>query len=269
MYKKITKLLSLVGVIAVLTCSIGTAAFAADDPQDSWNDSNFMMAQASVDLEWNEPGYGLIYSVTSNNLSISPSYFVNEVYGKHVTSTSNVTDSTDIVARVIFAEAINARPRVDNSFAVAQAIKNRMIQNGSTAKTEVTNGQFSAYGSSAFLWPSNRNWDPQFDESNLTQEELFVECCYLAKCLNSGYAIPTKDAIGRSVYTSIGNRRFFYHIKDGDCPFYQNANYSGQCTPSNISTAKYYQNQKITTAIQQIKDSYCTTKIGWHVYYNR
>jgi len=233
----------LAGVIAIVSL---TGTCFADSTEDSWSNTNWVAAQSQVDIEWNEPGYGLIWTVASSNLSISISDLQGGKYGAHVNSKSDVTDNVDFIARTIFSEIINDKPRVDNAFALAQTIKNRARTglSGSTPIAVCKSGAYEGINTQAFTWPSNHNYNP-YSSEGITKEYLFTQCLYLAKCLNTGYEIPVKYANGSSAYPNVGNARYVYDtIKD--IPFYLNANKVNQCQMTDpkasnyITKAKYY-----------------------------
>ncbi|MFB7814964.1 hypothetical protein ACFC0X_12310 [Paenibacillus chitinolyticus] len=208
---------------------------------DDWDVAGNRVSIDRVTLTWS--------SYTTYNTDV---YAIGTTYGKKVSSTSSVTNDVDYVARTIFAEAINVNPRVDNAFAVAQSIRTRMGST-KTAKDIVSNTSwYNATGSTAWKWPSNSNYDPAGMEGELTQEELFANCLLLAEKL------VNKNSIVLMGNTDIGSRVNFYDIKDS-VPFYTGANKTGQCTASNVTSAQYYQNYKITQSV---------IKIGNHVYYS-
>jgi hypothetical protein len=211
--------------------------------------------------------YGLELSCGTINFS----YFYNEVYGSHKTSTNQVTSDIDYIARTIFAEVINVSPRIDNAFCVAQIIENRMDSGSypSTAKGVVSQaGQFSSIGTQAFLWPSNHNYDPAFDGTDdCTQEELFMYCCYLAKTLYLGLTINSyyNNPAHQQFCPDIDNNRYnFYHVSTSDCPFYLYSGLSGQVTPNNVEQANYYLQNNIT--VDPIKVGQDSLQVH-HVYY--
>lgn len=237
--------LSLV-VLSLVGSLFGATAFAAD----SWDVSGNRTSIDGVTMQW---------SNTTNPYGIDPStenvdvYQIGNTYGNHVTSTSSVTNDADYVARTIFAEAINVSPRVDNAFAIAQTINNRMISSGQTAKQIVSNtAVYNGTGTTPWLWPSKDTYDPAFSESGLTQEALYAHCLLLADRLVQNYNIPTLGS-----YTYIGSRVNFYDISSS-VPFYTGSGKTGQCTASNVTSASYYQTYPLKQSI---------IKIGNHVFY--
>ncbi|QUH30587.1 hypothetical protein [Vallitalea guaymasensis] len=131
-----------------------------------------------------------------------PRYLRYEAYdkmGKKISS-SQVSSLSNVekVARTILGEICNVPPRIDNAYAVAQAIKNRMDYDNKTAVQVISSG-FDAYGGGAFKDPLNYYY--------LEDEyRLWAECAWLAACLVEGDSIPT------SGYDDIGNSRFFGDI---------------------------------------------------------
>jgi len=249
------KRMSLKRVIAMIFITVFTSVnilstncFAADAPEDQWK--NFFSAYINVEDFWYS-NFGYAYSV-------DPEALCAGYYGKHVSAKSQVTDSVDYIARTIFGEICDVYPRVNNAFAVAQTIENRVNRNYASSAKKVCEkvAWYQATGKRAWLWPSNRTYGP---EPEISQEELFVHCLFLAECLYYEEPIPTKHKQWCfPVVTDIGTRIHFYHVKTGDCPFYLSN--GTQCSPYNVVNAVRYYNYPLKQTV--------ISGGGYHVYYD-
>lgn len=221
----------------ILVNILSINCFAADAPEDQWN--NFSAACLKVENFWHN-NFGYIPL-------LDPEVICAGYYGKHVSSKSQVTNPVDFIARTIYGEVIDVTLRINNAFAVAQTIQNRIKRNyATTAKSACENvSWYEATGKRCWLWPSHRDYNTELFEPQLSQEELFVHCLFLAKLLHDGEPIPTRHVKWNfPVVTEIGLRIHFFHVSAGDCPFYLSNGL--QCTPSNVTSAARFRSHPLT-----------------------
>ncbi len=234
-----------------------------DNSNNNWNKDKIMDCVYSIDMIWNEPVYGLD---TPGNVNIPVSKILHK-YGRDISSTSKAYDTVDFVARTIFSEAINVKPRIENAYAIAQVIRNRQQNTGKSLKYIVRSSQFNGTGSRPWLKPSADEYDPEGWSEDITQEELWIHCLYLAKALKLNYDIPTRQENGRKVYINVENSYHMYDIADSN-PFYRYRNTNSQIDFSKyddadeIIYAKYYY---MNGEFHKIKKT--PIKIGSHIYY--
>lgn len=183
---------------------------AVDANTGSWDKDKFMLAYSAIDLEWNEPGFGLMEG-KDITVKINPEEIQ---YGITVKTPFAVHDDVDYIARTIFAEVMNGDEYIDNAFAVSQTIRNNM-GNSKTAK-QVILDTCKTIGCKIWLKPSHDIYKHKLEANNHTKEDLYVQCIYLAKCLIMKYDIPTKDGRGRSMYTDIGSSTQYHIFKKGN-----------------------------------------------------
>lgn len=248
-------------MVLIMTLSVGNIPVQA---ASDWVNANFQDSYFSIDMIWNEPEWGLD---TPGNVSVPIGRFIDGDYGQNISSVDDAYDDIDYVARTIFAECINVKPRETNANAIAQVIYNRMISDGTTLLETVNPGAMNATGSHAWKYPSNDNYDPSSMEY-LTQEELFIHCVYLAKALSLGYDIPTKTENGVHEYYIDVESSYNFHDYGpyGVNEFYKYANESG------LVDFSQYDNGDVCTDANYFRTKQVSKKpikIGYHVYYTR
>jgi len=261
------RILSLILSMFLLVSIFSTSVFAVSS-KSNWNDAKVRDCYYSIDMIWNEPLWGLN---SEGEVTVSIIYFLdddyNDIYGEDISSVDEVKDDVDFIARTIFAECINVKPRIENAFAIAQVIKNRADSDGKSPKEIVSNsGHFNATGERAFKMPSDDRYDPEGWSENISQEELWIYCVYLAKCLDLGYEIPLETDNGyRQEHIDVGSAYNFHDVADYN-PFYEYGNKSGKVDFSKyddgdiVTQANYFNGTKLTKK---------PIKIGNHVYYTR
>lgn len=261
--------------VLALTLAFSSALAFPASAAGTWNDSNFDDAYSSAHRTWTN-SYGIGFSRTTT-LARSDFYSTTDTYptfgetvpstwGDSVTRYSSMDDQIDAIARTIYSEVINVKPRVDNAFAVAQVMYNRMHASGYGGSTGIdvasASGQFAYNSYDAFWDPQDDNYNVSWSEPYYTQEDVFTYATFLAEDLYKDRYIRTTTTMGDRVATDVGDRLFFYDISD-NIPFYYGTS-KIQCTASNVESAEYYlspddgQYHPITQSV---------IKIGDHVYY--